>query len=298
MEFVERPSPNFDERALPVSMIVLHYTGMPSTEGALDRLTSPEAKVSSHYFLDEDGTIYRLVDESKRAWHAGKSRWRGITDVNSASVGIEIVNPGHEFGYRPFPDEQIAALIPLVADIKDRHGIGRGNVVGHSDVAPARKEDPGELFPWEALAKRRLALPSPTRELVDPFWTDAGFLLALERFGYDVTEPQKAVIAFQRRFRPGRIDGIIDGECRAKLLSLLLPRPQSARHCERSEAIQPCSGLPRRLRLLAMRNGLPYIAPRQRAGRPRVPQGARGKSGLHGTTVPGNARPLASAGEG
>ena len=153
------PSPNFDERALPVSMIVLHYTGMPDAQGALDRLTSPEARVSAHYLVDEDGTIYRLVDESKRAWHAGKSRWRGITDVNSASVGIEIVNPGHEFGYRPFPDEQVASLIPLVADIKDRHGIGRGNVVGHSDIAPSRKEDPGELFPWDALAKRRLALP-------------------------------------------------------------------------------------------------------------------------------------------
>jgi N-acetylmuramoyl-L-alanine amidase len=226
MEFVERPSPNFDERVLAVSMIVLHYTGMPSAEGALDRLTSPEAKVSCHYFIDEDGTTYRLVDEASRAWHAGKSRWRGITDVNSASVGIEMVNPGHEFGYRPFPDDQIAALIPLVADIKERHGISRGNVVGHSDIAPARKEDPGELFPWEALAKRRLALPSPSRELVDPYWTDAGFLLALERFGYDVTEPQKAVIAFQRRFRPNTIDGVIDGECRAKLLALLLPRPR------------------------------------------------------------------------
>jgi N-acetylmuramoyl-L-alanine amidase len=226
MDFVERPSPNFNERKLPISMIVLHYTGMPDCEGALSRLCSPEAEVSCHYCVDEDGTIYRMVDESKRAWHAGKARWRGITDVNSASVGIEIVNPGHEFGYRPFPDEQIAALIPLVADIKERHGIGRGDVVGHSDVAPARKEDPGELFPWDALAKRRLALPSPTRELVDPFWTDAGFLLALERFGYDVEDAQKAVIAFQRRFRPDRIDGVIDGECRAKLLSLLLPKPQ------------------------------------------------------------------------
>ena len=216
MEFVERPSPNFDERALPVSMIVLHYTGMPDCEGALARLCSPEAKVSAHYCVDEDGTVFRLVDETMRAWHA----------VNSASVGIEIVNPGHEFGYRAFPDEQIAALIPLIASIKDRHGISRGNIVGHSDIAPARKEDPGELFPWDALAKRRLALPSPTRELVDPFWTDAGFLLALERFGYDVSDPQKAVIAFQRRFRPDRIDGIIDGECRAKLLALLLPRPQ------------------------------------------------------------------------
>ena len=206
-------------------MLVLHYTGMPDSEGALGRLTSHEAKVSCHYCVDEDGTVYRLVEEERRAWHAGKSYWRGVRDVNSASIGIEIVNPGHEFGYRDFPDEQIAALIPLVADIKDRHGIGRGNVVAHSDIAPARKEDPGELFPWDALAKRRLALPSPTRGLIDPYWSDAAFLLALERFGYDVIDQVKAVIAFQRRFRPNRIDGIIDGECRAKLLALLLPRP-------------------------------------------------------------------------
>ena len=226
MECIDRPSPNFDDRTLPVSMIVLHYTGMPDAEGALDRLTSPDAQVSAHYLVDEDGQIYRLVDEAKRAWHAGKSRWRGITDVNSASVGIEIVNPGHEFGYRPFPDEQIAALIPLVADIKERHGIGRGNVVGHSDVAPARKEDPGELFPWDALAQPPARPAQPERGLIDPHWTDAGFLLALERFGYDVSDPQKSVIAFQRRFRPDLIDGMIDGECRAKLLALLLPRPQ------------------------------------------------------------------------
>ncbi len=220
------PSPNFDERMLPVSIIVLHYTGMPDADGALGRLLSPAAKVSAHYMVKEDGEVLSLVDEEQRAWHAGKSYWRGITDINSASVGIEIVNPGHEFGYRPFPDEQIAALIPLISDIKARHGIGRGNIVGHSDIAPARKEDPGELFPWEALARRRLALPSPTRNLMDPYWTDAGFLLALERFGYDVSDQMKAVIAFQRRFRPDQIDGIVDGECRAKLLALLLPRPQ------------------------------------------------------------------------
>ena len=223
---IDTPSPNFDERLLPVSMIVLHYTGMADAASAIARLTSPEAKVSAHYLVAEDGQVVRMVSEEKRAWHAGSSYWRGVTDVNSASVGIEIVNPGHEFGDRPFPDEQIAALIPLVSAIKDRHGIGRGNIVGHSDIAPARKDDPGELFPWEALARRRLALPSPIRDLMDPFWTDAGFLLALERFGYEVTDRQKAVIAFQRRFRPDRIDGIIDGECRAKLLSLLLPRPQ------------------------------------------------------------------------
>jgi N-acetylmuramoyl-L-alanine amidase len=226
VDFIDRPSPNHDERKLPVTMVVLHYTGMPDCGGALDRLTSSDAQVSAHYCIDEDGTVFRLVDEERRAWHAGQSHWRGISDINSASVGIELVNPGHEFGYREFPDEQIAALIPLLAAIKDRHGIGRGNIVGHSDIAPTRKDDPGELFPWEALARYRLALPSPTRNLIDPFWTDAAFLLALERFGYDVTDATKAVIAFQRRFRPDCIDGIIDGECRAKLLSLLLPRPQ------------------------------------------------------------------------
>ena len=222
----ENLSPNCDERQLPVSMVVLHYTGMPSAAEAEARLCDAGCKVSAHYLIDEDGEVVRLVPEEKRAWHAGKSYWRGITDVNSASIGIELVNPGHEWGYRPFPDAQIEALLPLLARILETHGIAPGNVVGHSDVAPARKEDPGELFPWSALAKRRLALPSPTRDLMDPFWTDAGFLLALERFGYDVTDTQKAVIAFQRRFRPDLIDGIIDGECRAKLLALLLPRPQ------------------------------------------------------------------------
>ena len=222
---IDTPSPNFDERALPVSMVVLHYTGMQDAASAIARLTDPEAKVSAHYLIAEDGQIVRLVDEAKRAWHAGKSFWRGVTDINSASVGIEIVNPGHEFGYRAFPVAQIDALIPLMQEITLRYRITRGNVVGHSDIAPARKDDPGELFPWERLARLRLALPSPTKNLMDPHWTDAGFLLALERFGYDVTDPLAAIRAFQRRFRPGTIDGIVDGECRAKLLALLLPRP-------------------------------------------------------------------------
>ncbi len=222
---VDTPSPNFDDRALPVTMVVLHYTGMVDADVAIDRLTDPAAKVSAHYLVTEDGQILRLVAEEKRAWHAGKSHWRGIDDVNSASVGIEIVNPGHEFGYRPFPEAQIDALIPLVADIEQRHGITRGNVVGHSDVAPARKQDPGELFPWHRLAKLRLALPRPTKNLMDPHWSDAGFLLALARFGYDVTDPLAATVAFQRRFRPELFDGTIDGECRAILLALLLPKP-------------------------------------------------------------------------
>jgi N-acetylmuramoyl-L-alanine amidase len=222
---IETPSPNFDERTMPVSILVLHYTGMADAAGAIARLSDPAAKVSCHYLVAEDGQIVRMVAEDKRAWHAGKSHWRGIDSLNSCSIGIEIVNPGHELGYRPFPEPQIDALIPLVSDILQRHGITRGNVVGHSDIAPARKQDPGELFPWYRLAKLRLALPRPTKNLMDPHWSDAGFLLALERFGYDVTDTLAAVVAFQRRFRPELIDGTIDGECRAILLALLLPKP-------------------------------------------------------------------------
>ncbi|RHW16563.1 N-acetylmuramoyl-L-alanine amidase [Sphingomonas gilva] len=219
------PSPNWDERTLPITMIVLHYTGMADAPSAIARLTDPEAKVSAHYLVDEDGRTLRMVAEEKRAWHAGKSHWRGLTEVNSASIGIEIVNPGHEFGYRPFPDAQIDAVVRLVATIKDRYEITRGNVVGHSDVAPARKRDPGELFPWARLAKLRLALPRPTQNLIDPNWTEAGFLLALERFGYDVGQPMAAIMAFQRRFRPEMVDGEVDAECRRILLALLLPKP-------------------------------------------------------------------------
>lgn len=226
MQVIDAPSPNFDDRSLPISMIVLHYTGMETGEAAIERLRDPAAKVSSHYLVAEDGTVLRMVDEDKRAWHAGRSHWRGVKDINSASIGIEIVNPGHEWGYRPFPDEQVAAVIRLVHEIKDRYDITRGNIVGHSDIAPARKQDPGELFPWGKLARLRLALPRPTKNLMDPGWTDGGFLLALERFGYDVEDGPAAVTAFQRRFRPEMVDGIIDAECRMLLLALLLPKPQ------------------------------------------------------------------------
>jgi len=226
LNIIETPSPNFDERGAPVSIIVLHYTGMQSAEAAIERLCDPAAKVSAHYLVAEDGTILRLVQEDKRAWHAGKSFWRGHQGLNSISVGIEIVNPGHELGYRPFPDAQMSSVIPLVAEIKERYSITRGNVVGHSDIAPARKQDPGELFPWHSLARLRLALPRPTRNLMDPGWTDGGFMLALERFGYDVADQKAAVVAFQRRFRPEHIDGEIDMECRCILLALLLPKPQ------------------------------------------------------------------------
>ena len=221
-----RPSPNFDVRALPVSMVVLHYTGMPDVASALDRLTDPVAKVSAHYVVAEDGVVVALVDEAKRAWHAGKSWWRGVTDVNSASVGIEIVNPGHEFGYRPFPEAQMAAVEALVGGIVARYRVAPGNVVGHSDIAPVRKDDPGELFDWPRLARAGLADRIPTTvdaALPDPQWTDAGFLAALARYGYDVADPVAATIAFQRHFRPGDIGGRIDPETRGVLLALLRP---------------------------------------------------------------------------
>jgi N-acetylmuramoyl-L-alanine amidase len=224
MEIVDRPSPNFDERDQPISMIVLHYTGMEDAASAIARLQDPQAKVSCHYLVDEDGQVLRMVPEDKRAWHSGRSYWRGIHAVNDVSIGIEIVNPGHEFGYRPFTEAQMDSLIPLVADIVERYDIAPANVVGHSDVAPDRKQDPGELFDWARLAKVGLALARPTKNLMDPHWTDGGFLLALERFGYDVRDRKAAVAAFQRRFRPELIDGEIEGECRSILLSLLLDR--------------------------------------------------------------------------
>lgn len=221
----ERLSPNWDERALPVTMAVIHYTEMETAEAAIERLRDPDAKVSAHYLISEDGEVTRLVPEDKRAWHAGASYWRGHRDVNSASISIELDHPGHGLGYRAFADAQIEALLPLLHRIVQEHDIPRANVVGHSDVAPARKTDPGELFPWDRLAECRLCLPRPARlDLGDPFANDGAFYLALERFGYDITDGRKTVEAFQRRWRPAKIDGEIDGELRAILFQLLLDR--------------------------------------------------------------------------
>ena len=220
----EAPSPNWNERALPITMAVLHYTGMPTAREALDRLVDPQAQVSAHYLIDEDGTVTRLVPEEKRAWHAGRSYWRGITDVNSASIGIELVNPGHEWGYRPFPDAQMEALVPLLADIVKRHDIAPSNVVGHSDIAPARKDDPGELFDWEMLAGYKLALPTPKPRISLIYDEPGPFFLALERFGYDISDGRAAIRAFQRRWRPRIVDGELDGEIGALLFELLLER--------------------------------------------------------------------------
>jgi len=223
----ERLSPNFDERSLPVTMVVLHYTEMKPVGTAIERLTDPAAKVSAHYLITEEGGVIRLVPEGKRAWHAGASFWRGIPDVNSASIGIELDHPGHGLGYRGFADAQIDALIPLLHRIVKQYDIPRANVVGHSDVAPMRKVDPGELFPWDRLARHKLCLPRPECLAAgNPFHNWGSFFLALERFGYDITDQAKAVEAFERRWRPERITGVPDGEVAAILWQLLLDRDQ------------------------------------------------------------------------
>lgn len=229
MEIVERPSPNFDSRPAggPIDILVLHYTGMRTAEEALARLCDPEARVSSHYTVDETGRIYRHVDESKRARHAGVSYWAGERDVNNRSIGIEVVNPGHEFGYVPFPDAQIAAVIDLSRAILRRHPIPPYRVVGHSDVAPARKTDPGELFPWNVLAHNGVGVyPAvPVENSVTQASAEI-FASMLASYGYgvapDVDIPLATVVAaFQRHFRPGRVDGIIDADSQARLSALL-----------------------------------------------------------------------------
>lgn len=220
-----RPSPNYNAREVaegerPIRQLILHYTGMQEGEAAVETLTSPTSGVSSHYLVHEDGRIIQMVEEMDRAWHAGVSRWRGQTDLNISSVGIEIVNPGHEWGYRPFPDVQMRSVIRLAATICVRHRIDRADVIGHSDIAPTRKQDPGELFDWPRLAQNRIALARPAKLLGDPGWSEAAFGLALERFGYDITDLRAATVAFQRRFRQNLVDGIVDGETSAILFTL------------------------------------------------------------------------------
>lgn len=223
-------SPNFGERTLPISMVVIHYTEMKPVETALARMCDPDASVSAHYCITEEGEVIRLVPENRRAWHAGASYWRGIPDVNSASIGIELDHPGHapeNGGYRGFAEAQIDALIPLLARIVKQYDIPRANIVGHSDVAPMRKVDPGELFPWDRLAQHKLCLPRPQCLAAgNPFHNWGSFFLALERFGYDITDQAKAVEAFERRWRPEDITGVPDGEIAAILWQLLLDRDQ------------------------------------------------------------------------
>lgn len=215
MSIIQTPSPNFNSReGQCVDMLVLHYTGMQAGQAALDRLCNESAKVSAHYMVDIDGTIFQLVDENNRAWHAGVSYWRGNTNINQRSIGIEIVNKGHEFGYTPFPKVQMEAVASLCSEILARHDIPPRNVVGHSDIAPTRKKDPGELFDWKFLAEKGIGLfPSPTTTIHPPS--------TLHQYGYDTTDPTQAIIAFQRHFRPNDLSGIWGDEC-GKLLAALL----------------------------------------------------------------------------
>ncbi|MFM9865166.1 MAG: N-acetylmuramoyl-L-alanine amidase [Micropepsaceae bacterium] len=236
MKIIERPSPNFNERVgdgVP-DILIMHYTGMQSCEAAVTRLTDPASRVSSHYTVDEDGTVYRHVAEAMRGWHAGVSHWRGESDINSRSVGIEIVNPGHEFGYRAFPDLQIDAVIRLSQGIVSRHAIPARNVIGHSDIAPGRKEDPGELFPWKRLAEAGLGV-WVTAKAGDEASLKRGDVGArvtelqtgLARYGYGIEaagafdeRTEVVVSAFQRHFRPALFDGVADAETLAILRAL------------------------------------------------------------------------------
>jgi N-acetylmuramoyl-L-alanine amidase len=235
MDVIEAPSPNFDARTAPPSVLVLHYTGMKTGDEALARLRDPEARVSSHYMVEEDGRIFRLVAEERRAWHAGVSFWRGRRNLNGDSIGIEIVNPGHEWGYRPFPAAQIAAVTALVGDIRTRWDIEDRDIVGHADVAPDRKDDPGELFPWKGLAQAGHGLwaeapPAPGNPIGEGEEGAAVFALqaGFTRLGYDLPPSGRfdaattaVVRAFQRHWRQEKVDGLADGETRARLIALL-----------------------------------------------------------------------------
>lgn len=214
-------SPNFNDRStgLPVDMLVIHYTGMKTCAEAKQRLCSLESQVSAHYLIEEDGTVHRLVDEDKRAWHAGVGWWRGAIDVNAHSIGIELVNPGHEFGYQDFPELQMVSLINLSKSILSRHDIAARNVVGHSDVAPRRKQDPGELFDWQRLASKGVGVWVDYATPVS--LTDEEACIMLSAYGYSVIELTATVTAFQRHFRPAKVDGIMDHETAGLLKALL-----------------------------------------------------------------------------
>lgn len=237
------PSPNFGARHAAIDMLLLHYTGMESAEAAVATLRNPKAEVSAHYVVLENGDILQLVPEAARAWHAGASEWEGVTDTNSRSIGVEIVNGGHEYGLPAYPAAQIAAVTRLGADIVARHGIRADRVVGHSDVAPGRKEDPGEHFPWEVLhaagighlvpeapaAGGRFLMPGDAGAPVEAFQA----LLALYGYGVPVNgqydeATEHVVVAFQRHFRRSRVDGVADASTIMTLHRLVSSRPAMA----------------------------------------------------------------------
>jgi N-acetylmuramoyl-L-alanine amidase len=236
------PSPNHGERheGRRPDMIILHYTGMASATEALLRLCNPIAEVSSHYLVFEDGRVFQMVPEGRRAWHAGRAAWAGETDINSLSIGIEIANGGHDHGLPPYPDGQIEAVIALTADIARRWGIRPDRILAHSDIAPGRKEDPGELFPWRRLKQAGLGHWVPAAPIQDGRFFAQGdsgppvealqAMFAL--YGYDIpvtaefdAATHAVVTAFQRHFRPGKVDGVADSSTITTLRDLIATRP-------------------------------------------------------------------------
>ncbi len=236
LNFIDAPSPNFDARPSPPDMVVIHYTGMATGEAALAKLRDPTPpRVSTHWMIETDGLLFRLVPEERRAWHAGVSFWKGQTSLNDASIGIELVNPGHDLGYTDVPDAQIETLIALLGEIRSRWTVPDSRILCHSDVAPNRKIDPGERFPWARLAAAGHGLwvepaPSPGPPLAEGekgtgvFALQAGFT----RLGFDCapsgefdSATRTVVEAFQRHWRPSLVDGVADGETRARLVGLL-----------------------------------------------------------------------------
>ena len=235
------PSPNHGERRRKLESLVLHYTGMPSGEAAIALLRDPASEVSSHYVIEDSGRIVQLVPEARRAWHAGVSCWRGERDMNSASIGVEICNPGHDGGLPDFPAPQINAVIALCRDIISRHGMRAERVLAHSDIAPERKRDPGERFPWEQLWRAGVghwaAAPPPSTQALLQRGHDGppvrGLQTLLALYGYDIdptgvydSRTQTVVTAFQRHFRPARVDGAADPSTLSVLRALLAGAPE------------------------------------------------------------------------
>lgn len=226
LPLLQAPSPNFDTRkgGKKPTLIILHYTGMPDDADARQRLTDPASKVSAHYVVERGGQAWQLVAESERAWHAGVGAWGEETDINSASIGIELVNRGHQWGYQTFPQAQIDAVIALLRAIQKRHAIPAPNILGHSDIAPQRKEDPGEFFPWPTLAQAGLGLwPAPAAADDRPM--DYGTARRLLRcIGYDCALAgeydlplRRVLLAFQRHWLPHHLSGLADKQTAAML---------------------------------------------------------------------------------
>lgn len=238
MEILQSPSPNFDDRpgGREIDMLVLHYTGMKTGDEAFERLCDPVAKVSAHYLVEEDGRILQMVADDKRAWHAGISHWAGEEALNGCSIGIEIVNPGHEWGYRDFPNKQMNSVISLAESLMKRYNISNRRIVGHSDIAPTRKQDPGELFNWQLLAENNVGLwcIATSIEKLDSLCQDqtgeniSFFQSQLVKLGYGLPETGvydletvAVVKAFQRHWVPRNVTGQACALTQATLETLL-----------------------------------------------------------------------------